>query len=105
MQAANATPGIKHVNTTLMTLCKSFHYSPKHAESLKGIQEILHLPELKIVKPSHKRWLAYELCVRAVKASYSSIVLALENDETSHEPDALGLSKAYSSHSTMAVMY
>ena len=35
-----------------------------------------------------------------IKASYSSIVLALENIyETSHEPEALGLNKALSSHS------
>ena len=31
VQAANATPGIKHVYTTLMTLWKFFHYSPKRA--------------------------------------------------------------------------
>ena len=30
-QTANATPGIKHVYTTQMTLWKFFHYSPKHA--------------------------------------------------------------------------
>ena len=41
VQAANATPGIKHVYTTLMTLWKFFHYSPKHAESLKEIQKVL----------------------------------------------------------------
>ena len=79
VQAANATPGVKHVYTTLMTLWKFFHYSPKYAESLKEIQKVLDLPELKIVKPSDTRWLAHERCVKAVKASYSSIVLAVEN--------------------------
>ena len=79
VQVANATPGIKHVYTTLMTLWKFFHYSPKHAESLKEIQKVLDLPELKIVKQSDTHWLAHERCVKAVKTSYSSIVLALEN--------------------------
>ena len=37
VQAANATPGIKHVYTTLIMLWKFFHYSPKCAESLKEI--------------------------------------------------------------------
>ncbi len=75
-------------------------------QSLNEIQKVLNLPELKIVKPSDTRWLAHEHCVKAVKASYSSIVLALENIyETSHEPEALGLSKAPSSHSTTAAMY
>ena len=51
VQAANATPGIKHVYTTLMTLWKFFHYFPKRAEPLKEIQKVLDLPELMIVKP------------------------------------------------------
>ena len=38
-----------------MTLWKFFHYSPKCAESLKEIQKILDLPELKIVKLSDTR--------------------------------------------------
>ena len=50
VQAANATPGIKHVCTTPKTLWKFFHYSPKCAELLKEIQKVLDLPELKIVK-------------------------------------------------------
>ena len=67
------------------------HYSPKR-ESFKEIQKVLHLPEVNIVKQS-------DTCVKAVKASYSSVVLA------PHEPEALGLSKALSSHSTTAAMY
>ena len=55
VQAANATPGINHVDTTLMTLWKFFHHSPKRAESLKEIQKVLDIPELKIVKPSDTR--------------------------------------------------
>ena len=75
-------------------------------QSLKEIQNVLDLLDLKIVKPSDTCWLAHERCVKAVKASYSSIVLALENiHEASHEPEALELSKALPSHSTIAVMY
>ena len=59
------------------------------------------------MKPPDTLWLAHEHCVKAVKASYSSMVLALENMlyETSYEPEALGLSKSLSSHSTIAAMY
>ena len=83
-----------------------FLFFPKRAESLKEIEKVLDLPELKIVKPSDTHWIAHECCVKAVKASYSSIVLALKNIyETSHEPEAIGLSKALSSHSTIAAIY
>ena len=58
------------------------------------------------MKPSNTSWLGHERCVKAVKVSYSSIVLALGNIyETSHEPEALELSKVFSSHSTIAAMY
>ena len=71
VQAANAKPGIKHVYTTLMRLWKFFHYFPKRTESLKEIQKVLDLPELKIVKTSDTRWLVHERSAKAVTASYS----------------------------------
>ena len=52
MQAANSTTGIKRTYTTQTTRWKYFHYSPKRAESLKEIQHVLHLPEMKVIKPS-----------------------------------------------------
>ena len=58
------------------------------------------------MKPSDTCWLALKHCVKAVRANYSSIVLALENMyETSHEPEDFGLGNALSSHSTVAAMY
>ena len=106
VQAANSTKGIKHVYATLMALWKYFHCSPKRAESFKAVKSVLDFPELKIAKPSDTRWLAHERCVKAVKASYGAIVVALNNiHETTHEPEALGLSKALSKVSTVASMY
>ena len=52
VQAANSTNGIKHAYVTLTTLRKFFDYSLKRAESLKMVQQVLHLPELRIPKPS-----------------------------------------------------
>ena len=105
VQATNSTNGIKHVYVTLTALWKFFHYSPKRAESLKMVQQVLHLPELRIAKPSDTRWLAHERCVKAVKASYGVIVTALNDiHQNTHEPEALGLSKALtcSKQSTIA---
>ena len=79
VQVANSTNGIKHVYVTLTVLWKFFHYSPKRAESLKMVLQVLHLPELRIAKPSDTRWLAHERCVKAVKASYGAIVTALND--------------------------
>ena len=106
VQAANSTNAIKHVYVTLTALWKFFHYSPKRAESLKMVQQVLHLPELRIAKPSDTRWLAHERCVKAVKASYGAIVTALNDiHQNTHEPEPLGLSKALSKQSTVAAIY
>ena len=88
---------VQRVYVTLTTLWKFFYYSPKRAQSLKEVQKVLDFPELKIFKPSHTRWLAHERCVRAIKASYSAIITALDHIYSeSHEPEALGLKKVFS---------
>ena len=106
VQAANSTNGIKHVYVTLTVLWKFFHYSPKRAEPLTMVQQVLDLPELKIAKPSDTCWLAHKRCVKAVKASYGAIVTALSDiHEITHEPEALGLCKALTKWHTVAAMY
>ena len=86
---------------------KLFYYSPKCAQSLKEVQKVLNFPELKIVKPSDTRWLAHERCVRAVKASYSAIITALDHIYSeSHKPaEALGIKKPLCKKSTIAAIY
>ena len=106
VQSANSTEGIKHVYTTLTTLWKFFHYSPKRCQNLKEIQKVLDIPELKIVKPSDTRWLSHEKCVSTVKKCYGAIVSALETIyQESHEPEALGISKILSKPSTLFAIY
>ena len=106
VQAANGTAGIEHVYVTLTTLWKFFYYLRKLAQTLKEVQKVLDFPELKIVKASDTRWLAHERCVRAVKASYSAIITALDQIYSeSHEPEALGIEKALWKKSTITARY
>ena len=106
VQSANSTEGIKHVYTTLTTLWKFVHYSPKRCQNLKEIQKVLDIPELKIVKPSDTRWLSHEKCVSTVKKCYGAIVSALETIyQESHEPEALGTSKILSKPSLHCLPY
>ena len=87
----------------MTALRKFFHYSPKRTESLKEVQRVLDLPELKIIKPSDTRWLAHERCVKGVKASYAAILLTIFM--MLHVPEALGLSKALSKKQTTAAIF
>ena len=106
VQSANKTPGIAHVYRTMTTLWKHFHNSPKRAECLKEVQSVLELPEMKVIKPSDTRWLSHERCVKAVKASYSAIVITIgQIYETTHEPQALGIHGALCKLSTIAAIY
>ena len=61
---------------------------------------------MKVIKPSDTRWLAYEWCVKAVKASYTVLVVTLDsNYQKFHAPEALGLYKALSKFTTIAAIY
>ena len=95
--SCHSTTGIKHVYTTLTTLWKYFHYSLKRAESLKEIQDVLNLPETKVIKTPDTRWLAHKRCIYAVKASYTALVVTLDSNYQNFDaPEALGLYKALS---------
>ena len=51
VHAADNHQEVKRVFRTLLTMCKTLHYSPKKAEKLSEIQQILDQPELKVLKP------------------------------------------------------
>ena len=61
---------------------------------------------MKVIKPSDTRWLAHERCVKAVKVSYTALVVTLDsNYQNFHAPEALGLYKALSKFTTIAAIY
>lgn len=93
MQAANSVPEVKKMFGTMGNIWKLFFYSPKKAESLKEVQSVLKLPELKIVKPSDTRWLSHERCVRAIYRELPALFITLQQlYETSGDAEAYGLS-------------
>ena len=84
-------------------LWKLFYYSPKKAESLKEIQSILKLPELKIVKPSDTRWLSHERCVRAIFRELPALIITLQQlYETSGDAEAYSLSNLLATYTGAA---
>ena len=98
--------GISHVYVTLTTLWKFFYYSPKQAACFKAVQQVLDLPELKIINPSDTQWLPHERCGKAMKANFSTIVTTLDSIyEQTHEPEALGISKALCKFSTISAIF
>jgi len=73
---------------------------------LKIVQQVLNLPELKVIKSSDTCWLAHERCVKAVKESYSAIVIAPGSFyEQTPEPEALGINKVLSRKSTVIAIF
>ena len=75
-----------------------FYYSPKKAEALKDVQNVLSLPELKVVKPSSTRSLSHESCIRAIRKELASLIITLDNlYEASGDAEACGLSLVLSS--------
>ena len=54
---------------------------------------ILHLPQLKVVKPSDTRWLSHERCVRAICKELPALIIPLQQlHESSGDAEAFGIS-------------
>ena len=105
IQAAESVDTIKMFGT-MESLWNIFYYSPKKAEALKDVQNVLGLPELKVVKPSSTRWLSYERCIRAIRKELASLIITLDNlYENSGDADAYGLSLVLSSYSGIATIF
>lgn len=71
----------------MTNIWKLFYNSPKKAEKLVEIQAILHLPQLKIVKPSDTKWLSHERCIRVIKKEPPALIVMLQ--EMYEFPDML----------------
>ena len=103
MQAANSVPEIKKMFGTMGNIWKLFFYSPKKAESLKAVQSVLKLPELKIVKPSDTRWLSYEHCVWAIYRELPALIVTLQQlYETSGDAEAYGIGALLATYTGVA---
>ena len=75
------------------------------AEALNNVQSVLCMSELKVVKPSNKRWLSHERCVKAIRKERPALIitlLKLYND--SGDAEAYGLALALSSFSVVATI-
>ena len=84
--------------------CGFFHYSPKRAESLKEVQKVLDLPELKL--SSHQTHAGSPMRGVYKLQKRRAIVACLDHIYTdSHEPKALGLKKILCKKSTVAAIY
>ena len=106
VQAANTIPSIKKVYSNFTSLWKLFYYSPKKAEKLKEVQNVLDLPQLKLLKPTDTRWLSHENTVRSVRKSYTAIVPTLETlHNESGDAEAYGLAVIFKRLETVATIY
>ena len=80
IQAAESGTTIKKIFGTMTNLWKMFHNSKKSRSShrLKGVQSVLSLLELKVVKPSDTRWLYHKQCVQSVQKELPTLIITLQ---------------------------
>ena len=82
-----------------------FFCSPKRAEALQEIQYALHLPELKITKPSGTRCLSHKRCVKATKKELLGLITTLQQlHEVSGDTEAYGLNLLLSQAGIASIM-
>lgn len=106
VHAADEHREVKRMFGTLLTMWKTFHYSPKKAEKLTEIQIVLDAPELKVLKPSDTRWLARERCVRAVRKSLPSLVVTFQQIYNENgDAEAYGLARLLCTYKFVSCLY
>ena len=106
INAAEEHVAVKRVLGTLLTIWKSFHYSPQKAARLAEIQAELHSPEIKMQKPSDTRWLACERAVRAVLRSLPALVKTFEDIYNEKgDAEAHGIATLLTKYRTVACIY
>ena len=70
------------------------------------MQNVLDLPQLKLLKPTDTRWLSHENTVRSVRKSYTAIVPTLETlHNESGDAEAYGLAVIFKRFETVATIY
>ena len=87
----------------MVSLWSLLYYSSKKAKSLKHVQAVLNLPELKVIKPSDTRWLSHEHCVPAILKELPALIITLQsNNDECGDAEAYGLALALRSYSGVA---
>ncbi|KAI6659401.1 Zinc finger protein [Oopsacas minuta] len=106
IQAAESITVFNKMFGTMTGLWKLFYYSPKKADTLKVVQSVLNLPELKVVKPSSTRWLSHERCLSAIRKDLPALIITLQQlYQTSGDAEAYGISLILSSISGVASIF
>ena len=90
---------------TMVSLLSLFYYCPQKVESLKHVQAVLNLSELKVIKPSDIRWIFHEHCVCAILKELPALIITLQSiyDECG-DTEAYELTLALRSYSGVATI-
>ena len=67
-----------------------YHYSPKHSNTLKRVQEILDCADRKFQQVFHTIWLSFDGAVQAILTNLEALISALISDSAT-DPTAKGI--------------
>ena len=91
-QAADEVPYVKKFKAILAQLYRFYENSAIRTAGLRGIQEVLNDPRLKVSKASDVHWLSHERAVDNLRKCLPSIITSLEREASErHDAQALGL--------------
>ena len=79
-QAADGDRYLKRYQEMVNSIYKYHHYSCKHSENLKEIQNILDSAERKFKQVFHTRWLSFDGAVQAILANLYALITELIAD-------------------------
>ena len=83
-------PSLKTVDSLLLGLWKTFHFSSKNRYMLKEIQLAYGMKAFNVIKASVTRWLSHGAACKRCRKRYSVIVDALDAISENPKPELIG---------------
>ena len=90
---------IKKMKDYLFALWNYFHHSSVRSAGLKQVQELMQIPELKLVKAVDTHWLSNKAAVNSLLRCLSAVIVTLQK---SSDPTAIGLMKILTRYNFVA---
>ena len=97
-------PAFRHVFADPVTY-RFYDFSAVRTAGLRGIQEVLNDPQLKLTKASNAHWLSHERAADNLRKCLPSVITSLEREASKrHDAQALGLARFVQSYKFVATL-
>ena len=110
LAAVQSGESVKYISDTFKpTLRQLFYFyenSPVRMSGLKAIEQLLHIPQLKLKQPADTRWLSHDAACRTLVQVLPAVITSLEREAGERgQALAIGLCKVVKHYDFISTLY